>query len=59
MLIPCARPNLLLKHSNATIATYKRRHLKNLKQASETLVEEREKHLTTITNICNIQIEHL
>jgi hypothetical protein len=29
-------PNLLLKHPNATIATYIRRQIKHLKYASET-----------------------
>jgi len=33
--IPCATPDLFLKHSDATVATYKRRHMKHLKYASE------------------------
>jgi hypothetical protein len=56
---PFATSNLLLKHSDATIATYKRRQLKHLKQASETLAKTSEKHLKTIAHICNTQMIHL
>jgi hypothetical protein len=55
MRIPCAISDLLLKHQDATLATYKRRQMKHLRYASETL----EKHLKTIANIRNIYIKHL
>ena len=37
--ILCATPDLLLKDSDATVATYKRRQMKHLKQASKTLAK--------------------
>jgi hypothetical protein len=37
--IPCATPDLLSKHPDTTIATYKRKQMKHLKQASETLAK--------------------
>ena len=37
--IPCATPDLLLKHTDAIFATYKRRQMKHLKHASETLTK--------------------
>jgi hypothetical protein len=54
--IPCATPNPLFKHPDATIATYKRKIDKYLKHASETLAKTPEKHLKTTANICNIQM---
>jgi hypothetical protein len=57
--ITYATPNLLLKHPDATVATYKRRQMKHLKRAFETLAQTPEKHLKTIANICNIQMKHL
>jgi hypothetical protein len=33
----CATSDLLLKHLDATLVTYKRRHMKHLRYASETL----------------------
>jgi hypothetical protein len=44
--------DLFLKHPDATFATYKK--IKHLKYVSETLAKTPEKHLKTITNICNI-----
>ena len=35
----CATSDLLLKHLDAIVATYKRRQIKHLKQASETLAK--------------------
>jgi hypothetical protein len=35
----CTTPNLLLKHLDATVTTYKRRQMKHLKQTSETLAK--------------------
>jgi hypothetical protein len=55
MRIPCAAPDLLLKHPDATVVIYKRRHMKHLKHTSETLAKTPEKHLKTIANICNIK----
>jgi hypothetical protein len=55
--IPYATPNLFLKH-HVTVATYKRRQMKHLKQTPETLAKTLEKHLRTIANICNIQMKH-
>jgi hypothetical protein len=52
-------PICFLKHPDATVATYKRRQIKHLKQVSEILVKMLEKHLKTIANICNIQMKHL
>jgi hypothetical protein len=46
--IPYAAPDLLLKHLDATVVTYKRRQMKHLKQASETLA----KRLKTFENHC-------
>jgi hypothetical protein len=57
--ISCGTPDLLLKHPDTTVATYKRRQIKHLKQAYETLAKTAKKHLTTIANICNIQMKHL
>jgi hypothetical protein len=51
--IPCATPDLLLKYPAATVTTYKRKHMKHMKQAFETLTKTPEKHLKTIANICN------
>jgi hypothetical protein len=57
--ISCATPNLYLKHADITVAQrYKRRQMKHLKQASETLAKTSEKHLKAIKNICNIQMKH-
>jgi hypothetical protein len=67
MRIPSATPNLFLKHPDAIVATYKRRQMKNLRQASETLAKTLEK---TVENYCkhrqhpyetlaNIRIKHL
>jgi hypothetical protein len=36
---PCTTPDLLLKHPNAILVTYKRRQMKYLKHVSETLVK--------------------
>jgi hypothetical protein len=47
-----------LKHPDGTAATYKRRQIKHLKQASEILAKTPEKHLKIVTNICNIQMKH-
>jgi hypothetical protein len=46
---PCATPDLYLKHPDTTVATYKRRQMKRLKQASETLAKKPEK---TFENHC-------
>jgi hypothetical protein len=46
--IPCAIPNLLLKYPDTTLAIYKRRQMKHLKHAPETL----EKQLKTLENHC-------
>jgi hypothetical protein len=54
-----ATPDLLLKHLDATVATYKTRQMKQLKHASKTLAKTPEKYLKTIANICNIQIKRL
>jgi hypothetical protein len=43
-----ATPSLLLKHSDATLATYIRRQMKHTKYASETLAETPDKHLKTM-----------
>jgi hypothetical protein len=40
-----------LKHSDATLPTYKRRQMKHLKHVSETLAETPKEHLKTIANI--------
>jgi DICT domain-containing protein len=45
-----------LKHPDATVATYKRKQMKHLKQASETLEITPEKHLKIIANIYSIQM---
>jgi hypothetical protein len=55
----CATSDLLLKHLDITVVTYKRRQMKHLKHVSETLAKTLEKDLKTIVNICNIQIKHL
>jgi hypothetical protein len=47
MHIPCATSDLLLKHPDTTLATYKKRQMKHLKHASETLA----KQLKTTANI--------
>jgi hypothetical protein len=45
----CATPDLLFKHPDAALETYKRRQMKHLKYASETLAKKTpEKHLKTI-----------
>jgi hypothetical protein len=49
--------DLLLKHPDATLATYVRRQIKHLNHASKTLAKMHEKYLKTITNIHNIQIK--
>jgi hypothetical protein len=36
--------DLLLKHPDATVATYKRRQIKHLKQTFETLMKTPKKH---------------
>jgi hypothetical protein len=43
-------PDLLSKHSDTTLVTYKRRQIKHLKHTFETL----EKHLKTLKIIANI-----
>jgi hypothetical protein len=48
--ITCATPDLLLKHPDVTVAIYKRRQMKHLKHALETLVKTPEKYLKTIAN---------
>jgi hypothetical protein len=48
-----------LKHLDSIVAAYKRRQMKHLKHASETLAKTPEKHLKTIANVCNIQINTL
>ena len=48
MRIPCATPDLLLKHPDAAVATYKRRQMKHLKQVSEILT----KMPKTLENYC-------
>jgi hypothetical protein len=48
-----------LKHIDATVATYRKRQMKYLKQTSETVVKTSEKHSKIIANICNIQINTL
>jgi hypothetical protein len=63
--IPCATPDLLLKHPDVTVAIYKRRQIKHLKQALETLVKTPEKYLKTIANqhpdetLAKIRMKHL
>jgi hypothetical protein len=42
--------DLLLKHLDATLATYKRRQMKHLKHASETL--DKKNHQKTLENRC-------
>jgi hypothetical protein len=49
---PICNTYLLLKHSNATVTTYK-------KKTDETLAKIPEKHVKTIANICNIRMKHL
>jgi hypothetical protein len=44
--------DILLKHSDATVAIYK-------KKTDETLAKTPEKHVKTIANICNIRMKHL
>ena len=55
-----ATPDLLLKHPDATLATYKIRQIKHLQKALETHSKHTQhpnKTLTTyVCNICNIQI---
>jgi hypothetical protein len=48
-----------LKYPDATPATYKRRQMKYLKHASETLAKIPRKHLKNIANIGNIEIKTL
>ena len=53
MCIPCATSDLLLKHLDTTVATYKRRQMKHLKQVSETFTKtpgKYEKHLRNISS---------
>jgi hypothetical protein len=59
MHIPCATSYLLLKHPDATLAIYRRRQIKHLKHAPETLAKISEKHMKTIANIRSIQIKYL
>jgi hypothetical protein len=40
-------PDLLLKHSDATLETYKRRQMKYLKHASETLEKPLQTYITS------------
>jgi hypothetical protein len=42
---PRATPDLYLKHPDAAVVAYKRRQMKHLKQASETLVKKPEKNI--------------
>jgi hypothetical protein len=42
--IPCATPDLLLKHPDATVATYKRKHPRHMKHVFATLAKK-SKHL--------------
>jgi hypothetical protein len=51
-------PDLLLKHPYVIVAIYKRRQMKQLKQASEILTKTFEKHSKTIANICNIHCKY-
>jgi hypothetical protein len=44
MCITCTTPDLLLKYLDATLATYKKKRMKHLKDASETLAKTLEKH---------------
>jgi hypothetical protein len=39
MRIPCAISDLVLKHPDLTVVTYKRRQMKYLKHASKTLAK--------------------
>jgi hypothetical protein len=48
--MPYATTDLLLKHPYATVATYKRRQMKHLKHASETLTKTPEKTITYTTS---------
>jgi hypothetical protein len=43
----CNTP-ILLKHSDATLITYKRKQMKHLKHTSKTLAKTPEKHLKSI-----------
>jgi hypothetical protein len=52
--IPCATPDLLLKHPDATVATYKRRQMTYFMR-----LKHSQKHLKTIANRYNIQMKHL
>jgi hypothetical protein len=52
--ISCATPDLLLKHLNATLITYKKKTDETFKHASKTLAKIPEKHLKTIANMRNI-----
>jgi hypothetical protein len=54
--IPYATLNLLLKH--LIVAIYKRKQIKQFKQAYETLAKMPEKHLKNIANICSIKMKH-
>jgi hypothetical protein len=65
-----ATRDLLLKHSYATLVTYKKRQMKPLKHVSKTLAKTVKKHCkhiqhpdktlaTYVRNICNIQINTL
>jgi hypothetical protein len=54
-------PNLLLKHPDATLATYKRRQMKHLRHASETLITYLYKKIDKNIGIdaCNICVQPL
>jgi hypothetical protein len=52
-------PDPLLKYLDATVVTYKRIQMKQLKQCLKHLRKRLEKHLKTIACICNIQMKHL
>jgi hypothetical protein len=59
MHIPYAIFDILLKHLDATVATYKKKTDEILETRSKTLAKTLRNHLKIITNICNIQIKHL
>jgi hypothetical protein len=54
-----ATPDLLLKHPDAILITYKRRQMKHLNMCLKHLQKHMKKYLKTITNICNIQNIHV
>jgi hypothetical protein len=59
----CATPDLLLKHSDKILATYVQKQLKYLQHTSQTLLcktpGKTQKHVCSIVNIYNTQMEHL